>query len=93
MNRILLRSSAFVRTAKRFTKKNPQSSAELRSALELLSADPFHPQLKSHKLKGDLEGSWACSAGYDLRLVFKFVEYNGAEAILLESIGTHNEVY
>ena len=93
MNRVLLRSSAFVRTAKRFIKKNPQSSAEIRSALELLGADPFHPRLKCHKLKGDLEGSWACSAGYDLRLVFKLVEYKGAEAILLESIGTHDEVY
>jgi addiction module RelE/StbE family toxin len=93
VNRVLLRSSAFVRTAKRFIKKNPHSSAELRSALELLSADPFHPRLKSHKLKGDLEGSWACSAGYDLRLVFKFVEYKGGEAILLESVGTHDEVY
>ncbi|HVN80902.1 MAG TPA: type II toxin-antitoxin system mRNA interferase toxin, RelE/StbE family [Terriglobia bacterium] len=93
MNRVLLRSSAFVRAARRFIKKNPQSSAEIRSALELLSADPLHPRLKSHKLRGDLEGSWACSAGYDLRLVFKFVEYKGAEAILLESIGTHDEVY
>ena len=93
MNRVLLRSSAFVRTARKFIQKNPQSSAEIRSALELLRADPFHPRLKSHKLKGDLDGSWACSAGYDLRLVFKFVEYKGAEAILLESIGTHEEVY
>ena len=93
MNRVLLRSSAFVRAARRFIKKNLQSSAEIRSALELLSADPLHPRLKSHKLRGDLEGSWACSAGYDLRLVFKFVEYKGAEAILLESIGTHDEVY
>ncbi len=93
MNRVLLRSSAFVRTARRFIKKNPQSSTEIRSALELLSADPFHPRLKSHKLKGDLEGSWACSAGYDLRLVFKFVVHKGSEAILLESIGTHDEVY
>ena len=93
MNRVLLHSSAFVRTARRFIKKIPQSFAEIRSALELLSADPFHPRLKCHKLKGDLEGSWACSAGYDLRLVFKFVEYKGSEAILLESIGTHDEVY
>lgn len=35
----------------------------------------------------------ACSAGYDLRVVFRFVRHDGAEAILLESIGTHVEVY
>jgi mRNA-degrading endonuclease YafQ of YafQ-DinJ toxin-antitoxin module len=44
-------------------------------------------------LKGNLAGSWACSAGYDLRVVFQFVKHKGAEAILLEAVGTHDEVY
>jgi mRNA-degrading endonuclease YafQ of YafQ-DinJ toxin-antitoxin module len=61
--------------------------------LELLAADCFHPRLKTHKLRGELEGSWACSAGYDLRIVFKFIGYEGAEAILLLTVGTHEEVY
>jgi mRNA interferase YafQ len=38
-------------------------------------------------------GSWACSAGYDMRIVFEFVQYEGAEAILLQTVGTHDEVY
>ena len=46
-----------------------------------------------HKLKGDLEGSWASSAGYDVRIIFKVVQFKNTEAILLESIGTHDEVY
>jgi addiction module RelE/StbE family toxin len=90
---VLLRSSAFIRRAKGVLKKNPQQSVDLQSALDLLAADCFHPRLKTHKLKGELEGCWACSAGYDLRLVFKFVEYEGAEAILLLTVGTHEEVY
>jgi mRNA-degrading endonuclease YafQ of YafQ-DinJ toxin-antitoxin module len=61
--------------------------------LELLASDCFHPRLKTHKLKGDLAGAWACSAGYDLRIVFKFVEYEGSEGILLLTLGTHEEVY
>ena len=36
--------------------------------------NPFAPQLETHKLKGKLSGSWACSAGYDLRIVFDFVK-------------------
>ena len=40
-----------------------------------------------------MEGFWACSAGYDLRIVFKFVECQGTEAILLLTVGTHEEVY
>jgi mRNA-degrading endonuclease YafQ of YafQ-DinJ toxin-antitoxin module len=44
-------------------------------------------------LKGKLEDAWACSAGYDLRVVFKFVIYEGSEAVLLLTVGTHEEVY
>ncbi len=50
-------------------------------------------RLNTHKLKGELKDSYACSAGYDLRIIFKFVEYEQTQAILLESIGTHDEVY
>ena len=93
MNRLLLRSNSFVRAAKKLVEKHPQSAADIQSALELLTADAFHPRLKTYKLKGDLEGSWACCAGYDLRIIFRFVRYQQAEAILLESIGTHDDVY
>lgn len=61
--------------------------------LELLAEDAFHPQLKTHKLRGRLKGSWACSVGYDLRIVFQFVTYKGQDALLLEAVGTHEEVY
>ena len=51
------------------------------------------PLLQTHKLKGKLAGSWACKASYDLRIVFKFVKYEGPEAVLLLTMGTHDEVY
>lgn len=93
MKRMLLRSNSFVRSARRLIRKNPGASEDLTSALHLLVEDAFHPSLKTHKLKGKLEGSWPCSAGYDLRIIFEFVQYEGAEAILLEALGTHQEVY
>jgi len=74
-------------------RKHPQVANEIRNTLELLAEDAFYPRLRTHKLKGKLEGSWACSVGYDLRIVFSFVQYEGDEAILLETIGTHEEVY
>ena len=61
--------------------------------MELLAEDALKPGLKTHKLKGKLAGSWACSAGYDLRIVFQFVKHKGQDAILLEGVGTHDEVY
>ena len=47
---------------------------DIAEALRLLAANPFAPQLETHKLKGKLSGTWACSAGYDLRIVFDFVK-------------------
>ena len=93
MRRKLIRSSAFVRAAKRLVKKRPHVAEDLRSTLELLSEDAFHPQLKTHQLKGDLKGSWACSLSHDLRILFAFVQHEGTEAILLQTVGTHDEVY
>jgi addiction module RelE/StbE family toxin len=93
VNRPLLRSAAFVRAAKRLLRKRPEIAEDLRATLELLSTNAFHPKLKTHKLRGDLAGSWACSVGFDLRLVFEFVRQGDAEAILLQTIGSHDEVY
>jgi addiction module RelE/StbE family toxin len=67
---VLLRSSAFVREAKKTVKKQPQIAQNLQTTLELLAMEPFNPKLRTHKLKGDLQDSWACSVGYDLRLIF-----------------------
>jgi mRNA-degrading endonuclease YafQ of YafQ-DinJ toxin-antitoxin module len=56
MRRALLRSSAFVRAARRILRRNPGAAQELQAALELLADEAFHPQLRTHKLKGRLEG-------------------------------------
>jgi addiction module RelE/StbE family toxin len=93
VKRTLLRSSAFIRAAKRHVKKRPGVAQDLKQTLELLAEDAFDPRLKTHKLRGDLEGSWACSAGYDLRILFEFVQHEGAEVISLQTVGTHDEVY
>ena len=93
MNRVLIQSPAFVRGARRFVKKHPASAGGIRSTLRLLAQDAFDPRLRTHRLKGTLANCWASSAGYDLRIVFEFVQQSGAEAILLLSIGAHEEVY
>ena len=93
VNRLLIRSTPFVRAAKRLLKRSPDAAADLLATLALLSVDPLHQKLKTHKLKGTLEGSLACSVGYDLRIIFEFVQHEGVEAILLQTVGTHDEVY
>jgi mRNA-degrading endonuclease YafQ of YafQ-DinJ toxin-antitoxin module len=93
LKRPLLPTKPFERSARRFLDKHPEFSDDLRYTLELLSEDAFHPKLRTHKLKGDLTGSWACSVGYDTRVIFQFVKYKGDDAVLLEGVGTHDEVY
>ena len=93
MRRVLLQSAAFVRAARRLVKKDPQGAPVFHAALTSLAEDAFQPSLKTHKLKGELAGRWACSVGYDLRIVFRFVQHEGTEAILLQTVGTHDEVY
>lgn len=93
--RTLIWGKTFVRAFKRTAKKYPDLREDIGESLKLLAKDPFTPQLETHKLKGKLSGSWACSAGYDLRIVFDFVksEKQKEDDILLMEIGTHDEVY
>lgn len=93
MSRALIRSNRFIRAAKRLLKKNPEAAEALQKALQLLEEDAFHPSLKTHKLAGALSGARACSVGYDLRIIFSLVSHEGKEAVLLETMGTHDEVY
>jgi addiction module RelE/StbE family toxin len=93
--RSLIWGKTFVKTFKRTIKKHPDIKKDIEKALRLLMEDPFAAPLETHKLKGKLSGSWACKAGYDLRIFFDFVktETQKEEDILLLGIGSHDEVY
>jgi mRNA interferase YafQ len=93
VRRTLLRSPAFGRDLRGWLKKHPDAAAALEATLEQLSADAAHASLRTYKLRGSLAGCWACSAAYDLRIVFEYTQYEGQEAILLLALGTHDEVY
>ena len=89
----LISSKTFVRDARRFLKRNAKFEESVKLTLKLMKEDVFNPKLKTHRLKGKLKNSYSSSVGYDLRIVFEFIEHDGEEAILLQTIGTHDEVY
>ena len=89
----LVRSTAFARAARKHLRRHPDHTEDFFEALTQLGQDPYHPSLRTHKLTGVLAESWASSAGYDLRIIFRFINYAGKRAILLETVGTHDEVY
>ena len=90
---MLVRSPAFARDLRAWLKSRPGTARAIQDTLELLAADASHPSLRTHTLRGPLADCWACAAGYDLRVVFEFVEHEGSEAILLLALGTHDQVY
>ena len=94
-SRTLVWGSSFKRASKKTVRRHPAWRSQIVAVLEQLAADPFKPQLETHKLKGDLKGLWACTVEYDCRIVFEFIKHptTGAEEILLIDIGTHDEVY
>ena len=91
----LVWSPAFTRTLKQKIRRNAELRQQVEQTLRQLAEDPFHPSLHSHKLKGALAGTWACSVAYDLRIIFEFVQNpeSGEEEILLLTVGSHDEVY
>jgi addiction module RelE/StbE family toxin len=93
--RTLIWGKTFVRGFKRVIRKQPRLRDSIEETLELLAENPFAPMLATHKLKGQLSDSWACSAGYDLRIIFDFIksEEQAEDDIFLLEIGTHDDVY
>ena len=91
----LIWDKSFKRAFKRIVRKNPQLEDKILAVLELLENDPFTNSLKSHKLRGQLDGLWACSVEYDCRIIYTFEQGsdNDNGIILLIDIGTHDEVY
>ena len=82
----LVLTSPFRRRARKLT---PPQQAALARALRRFQADPFDPGHRTHKLAGELDGKWAFSVTYDLRVVCLL---EGDTAYLL-TIGTHDQVY
>ena len=85
----------FERSYRRYVGRNQKRKDNVDAALRQLASDMNDPRLKIHALAGELSGRFACSCGYDCRIVFK-VEINpvdSAREILLHHVGTHDEVY
>jgi addiction module RelE/StbE family toxin len=91
----LVWSAKFTRAVKRVVGRDKKLLSEIKRTLTQLAADSKHASLRTHKLKGELAGTWSCSVSYDLRILFDFVKnpQTGEIEILLLAVGTHDEVY
>lgn len=93
--RSLVLTPKFRRAYRKFVRRNDALQGRIEDALRQMEIDVFAPNLGTHKLSGDLLGFWACSCGYDCRIVFS-VERDlttQQEVVVLLDIGSHDEVY
>jgi len=93
LKRELIKSNSFIKAAKKYVLSNPNVLAKIKNTLLIMEEDCFSPLVRTHKLKGNLDGYYAGSAGYDLRIIFKIIKVIDKEYIYLESIGSHADVY
>jgi mRNA interferase YafQ len=98
MKRELIQTSRFCRSYKRFVSRNEVLRLNVDAALRQLSDDPFIPPMRVHKLDGNLFGLYACSCGYDCRIVFAIEvidsgEVEKVEVVVLYDVGTHDDMY
>jgi len=90
----LVWDASFKRAMKQIARTNPGLYERIFETLATLEQDPFLPKLRTHKLRGQLEGLWACSVTYDCRVVFSFEPGTQDQpVILLVDVGTHEDVY
>jgi mRNA-degrading endonuclease YafQ of YafQ-DinJ toxin-antitoxin module len=83
-------SSSFRRAFKKRVKGKTDLEARFWTKIEVFTADPFEPSLKTHKLSGKLKDLWSFSLEYDERVVFYFTDDGNAVFV---DVGNHDEVY
>jgi mRNA interferase YafQ len=95
MRRSLISTSKFEKSYRKIVRSNNFIQKSIDNALKQLEEDAFSLNLATHRLYGNLYGLFACTCGYDCRIVFSFQKDidNKKESIILIDIGTHEEVY
>ena len=81
----IIYSSKFAREYK----KLPEQVKKLAEELEpIFRKDPFDPKLKTHKLKGRLQGFLSFSIGYKYRIIFELSP--DKKTVHFHSVGDHD---
>lgn len=63
---------------------------KLKSSLDFLSANPFHPTLRTKPLTGKLLGYYSLRLGGDYRVIFKIIS---SKEIFLLKVGHRKDIY
>lgn len=81
----------YERLERRFLARHPELLGAYRKTLRLLEADPFHPSLRLHSLRGRLGGLHSVSINLSNRITLELLIRDGQ--IVPVNVGSHDEVY
>ena len=91
MPHVLVFTEAYNHRAARWLKKHPNLREQYLKTLQLLEANPFHPSLRLHTLKGKLEGLHSVSINLSYRITLEMMILDGR--IIPVNVGDHDAVY
>lgn len=87
----LVFTEQYNRRAARFLRAHPGAEAQYAKTLLLLEANPHHPSLRLHSLKGKLHGLHSVSINMSYRITLELV-LAGSEIVPI-NVGAHDEIY
>jgi mRNA-degrading endonuclease YafQ of YafQ-DinJ toxin-antitoxin module len=88
MRRVLF-ASRFEKKLKVFHARHPEFSTAVEAAIIAIARDPQTPELKTHRLHGELAECFASRLSREYRIVFVLA----ADRVTFVDIGTHDDVY
>lgn len=87
----LLFTEQYNRRAARFLKHHPDLRQQYLKTLQILEANPAHPSLRLHSLRGKLEGLHSVSINLSYRITLELLIQDGQ--IIPVNVGDHHAVY
>jgi len=87
----LVFTEQYNRRAARFLKQHPQLRAHYLKTLQLLQANPSHPSLRMHALRGKFEGLHSVSINLSYRITLELLIQD--QQIIPVNVGDHDAVY
>lgn len=87
----LVFTEQYNRRAARFIRRHPELREQYLKTLQLLEADPFHPSLRIHALKGRLAGLHSVSINLSYRITLELLIED--EQIIPVNVGDHDAMY
>ena len=88
---VLVFTDQYNKRASLFLKRHPDMRMPYLKALQLLEANPHHPSLRMHALKGKLVGLQSVSINISYRITLYLVFQD--QQIILVNVGDHDTVY